>query len=92
MIKYKIMKNNLVNAVYWIVTTFLFIAYWSQVSNWYYDGVEWYGLIGAGVAANGAFIGNIIWTIITKNEKYKLEHNGQDMPFVANFKNIFKIK
>ena len=45
-----------------------------------------------GVAANGAFIGNIVWAIITKNEEYKLEHNGQDMPFVANFKNIFKIK
>ncbi len=86
------MKNNLVNAVYWIVTTFLFIAYWSQVSSWYYGGVEWYGIIGGGVAANGAFIGNIVWAIITKNEEYKLEHNGQDMPFVANFKNIFKIK
>ena len=86
------MKNNLVNVVYWVVTTFLCIAYWSQVSSWYYDGVEWYGLIGAGVAANGAFIGNIVWAIITKNEEYKLEHNGQDMPFVANFKNIFKIK
>ena len=86
------MKNNLVNVIYWVITAFLFIAYWSQVSSWYYDDVEWYGLIGTGVAANGAFIGNIVWTIITKNEKYKLEHNGQDMSFVANFKNIFKIK
>ncbi len=86
------MKNNLVNVIYWVVTTFLFIAYWSQVSSWYCDGVEWYGLIGAGVAANGAFIGNIVWTIITKNEAYKLGHNGEDMPFVANFKNIFGIK
>lgn len=87
------MNNNLINGIYWVVTTFFFIAYWSQVGGWYSSGdVEMYGIIGAGVAANGAFIGNIVWTIITKNEKYKLEHNGQDMPFVANFKNIFKIK
>ena len=73
-----------------ISTTFFFIVYWTQVSNWYYDGVEWYGLIGAGVAANGGFIGNITHTIIEKNEEYKSEHGGKDMPFVANIKKIFK--
>ena len=86
------MGNKIVNIIYWVVTTFFFLAYWTQVGSWYNDGVEWYGLIGAGVAANGAFIGNIAWTIITKNEAYKLEHNGEDMPFVKGFKNIFGIK
>jgi hypothetical protein len=86
------MGNKIVNVIYWVVTTFFFLAYWTQVGSWYNDGVEWYGLIGAGVAANGAFIGNIIWTIITKNDVYKFEHNGKDMPFVSKFKNIFGIK
>jgi hypothetical protein len=84
--------NILINTIYWIVTTFFFIVYWTQVSSWYYDGVEWYGIIGAGIAANGAFIGNIVWTIITKNEKYKLNHNGEDMSFVKKFKSLFGIK
>lgn len=82
--------NILINTIYWVVTGFFFIVYWTQVSSWYYDGVEWYGIIGAGIAANGAFIGNIIWTIISKNDVYKLEHNGKDMPFVAKLKKIFK--
>jgi len=82
--------NKIVNIVYWVVTTFFFIAYWTQVSSWYYDGVEWYGIIGSGVAANGAFIGNILWTISTKNEEYKFNNNGEDMPFVANVKKIFR--
>jgi hypothetical protein len=82
----------MVNIVYWIVTTFFFIMYWTLVGSWYNDGVEWYGIIGSGIAANGAFFGNIIWTIITKNEEYKLDHNGEDMPFVKNFKNLFGIK
>lgn len=86
------MGNKIVNVIYWVVTTFFFLAYWTQVGSWYNDGVEWYGLIGAGVAANGAFIGNIVWTIITKNDVYKFEHNGEDMPFVKGFKNIFGIK
>jgi hypothetical protein len=84
--------NKLINIIYWVVTSFFFIVYWTQVSSWYYDGVEWYGIIGAGIAANGAFIGNIVWTIITKNEKYKLNHNGEDMPFVKKFKSLFGIK
>ena len=80
------------NVIYWIVTTFFFLLFWTQVGSWYNDGVEWYGIIGSGIAANGAFIGNIIWTIITKNEEYKLDHNGEDMPFVKSFKNLFGIK
>ena len=80
------------NVIYWIVTTFFFLLFWTQVGSWYNDGVEWYGIIGSGIAANGAFIGNIIWTIITKNEAYKLDHNGEDMPFVKSFKNLFGIK
>lgn len=73
-----------------VLTTFFFIVYWTQVSNWYYDGVEWYGLIGAGIAANGGFIANIAHTIIEKNEEYKYHHNGQDMPFIRKIKSIFK--
>jgi len=84
--------NILINTIYWIVTGFFFIVYWTQVSSWYNDGVDWYGIIGAGIAANGAFIGNIIWTIISKNDAYKLEHNGQDMSFVKKFKSLFGIK
>jgi len=86
------MKNKFINIIYWIITTFFFVIYWTQVSNWYYDDVEWYGIIGAGIAANGAFFGNIIWTIITKNDEYKLKHNGKDMPFVKIFKSLFGIK
>jgi len=84
--------NKTVNLIYWVVTGFLFIAYWTQVGSWYNDGVEWYGIIGAGVAANGAFIGNIVWTIIGKNDEYKSNHNGEDMPFVKKFKSLFGIK
>ena len=51
-----------------------------------------YSTLEAFAVAFRAFIGNIVWTIITKNEAYKLNHNGEDMPFVANFKNIFGIK
>ena len=80
--------NKIVNIVYWVVTTFFFVVYWTQVGSWYYDGVEWYGLIGAGVAANGAFFGNIAWTIITKNDVYKLEHKGEDMPLVKSLKKL----
>jgi hypothetical protein len=64
-----------------------------MLPNWISSGdVDLYGLIGSGIAANGAFIGNIVWTIITKNDVYKLEHNGEDMPFVKKFKSLFKIK
>lgn len=80
--------NKIVNIIYWVVTTFFFVVYWTQVGSWYYDGVEWYGLIGAGVAANGAFFGNIAWTIITKNDVYKLEHKGEDMPLVKSLKKL----
>ena len=73
-----------------ILTTFFFVVYWTQVSNWYSDGVEWYGIIGSGVAANGAFIGNILHTIIEKNEEYKQNHNGQDMPFILKIKSLYK--
>jgi hypothetical protein len=83
------MNNKMVNLVYWIITSFFFIVFWTQVWGWYNDGVEMYGIIGSGVAANGAFIGNIVHTIIEKNEAYKLEHGGEDMPFVANVKKIF---
>jgi hypothetical protein len=84
------MKNKLINIFYWVITTLFFVIYWTQVGSWYNSGdVEMYGIIGAGIAANGAFIGNIIWTIITKNEEYKYKHGGKDMPFVANIKKIF---
>lgn len=82
----------MVNALYWIVTTFFFVIYWTFVGSWIEDGVELYGIIGAGVAANGGFIANVIWTISTKNDEYKFYHGGRDMPFVAKFKKIFGIK
>ena len=83
---------KVVNIIYWLVTTFFFIVYWTQVGSWYYDGVEMYGIIGAGVAANGGFFGNIIWTIINKNDIYKTSHKGEDMPFVKSIKGIFTRK
>ena len=84
------MKNKMINIFYWVITTLFFVIYWSQVGSWYNSGeVEMYGIIGAGIAANGGFIGNIVWTIITKNEEYKYKHGGKDMPFVVNIKKIF---
>jgi len=81
---------KIVNVIYWILTTFFFVVYWTQVGSWINSGdVELYGIIGAGVAANGAFIGNIVWTIINKNDEYKSKHGGEDMPFVKNIKSIF---
>jgi hypothetical protein len=80
---------KLINVIFYIVTTFFFVVYWTQVSNWYYDGVEWYGIIGAGVAANGGFFANIIHGIMEKNDEYKAEHGGEDMPFVKNLKRLF---
>jgi hypothetical protein len=82
----------MVNILYWIVTTFFFVIYWTFVGSWIEDGVELYGIIGAGVAANGGFIANVIWTISTKNDEYKFYHGGRDMPFVSKFKKIFNIK
>ena len=83
--------NKFINIIYWVITTFFFIVYWTQVGDWYNSGdVEMYGIIGAGIATNGAFFGNIIWTIIVKNEEYKALHNGEDMQFVKSIKNIFK--
>lgn len=78
-----------INIIYYIVTTFFFIVYWTQVWGWYDDGVEWYGIIGAGVAANGAFFGNITHSIIEANDTYKSKHGGEDMPLVKNIKSIF---
>jgi len=83
--------KNFINIFYWVITTFFFIVYWTQVGSWIDSGeVELYGIIGAGIAANGGFFGNIIWTIITKNDEYKASHNGEDMSFVKSIKNIFK--
>jgi len=84
--------NKYINIFYWVLTTFFFVVYWTQVGNWYNDGVELYGIIGAGIAANGAFIGNIVWTISTKNAEYKAKHGGKDMPFVASLKHMFTWK
>jgi hypothetical protein len=81
------------NIIYWIVTSFFFVIYWVLLPSWIQSGdVELYGLIGSGIAANGGFIGNIVWTIMTKNDKYKYYHNGKDMPFVVKLKKIFKVK
>lgn len=81
--------NKYVNIIYWVLTTFFFVVYWTQVGSWYNGDVEMYGIIGAGIAANGAFIGNVIWTISTKNAEYKAKHGGKDMPFVASLKLMF---
>lgn len=81
---------KIVNVIYWILTTFFFVVYWTQVGSWVNSGdVELYGIIGTGIAANGAFIGNIVWTIINKNDEYKSKHGGEDMPLVKNIKSIF---
>jgi hypothetical protein len=80
---------NILNLIYYIITSFFFIVYWTQVGSWYNDGVDWYGIIGAGVAANGAFFGNIIHGIIEKNDAYKSKNGGKDMPFVNAIKKIF---
>ena len=85
--------NKYVNIIYWVLTTFFFVVYWTQVGSWYNSGdVEMYGIIGAGIAANGAFIGNIAWTISTKNAEYQAKHGGKDMPFVASLKRMFAWK
>ena len=84
--------NILINTIYWVITGFIFITYWTHVSSWYYGDVDLYGIIGAGIAANGAFIGNIIWTISGKNDVYKFNHNGEDMPFIKKIKSLFGIK
>ena len=81
-----------INLFAFILTTFFFIVYWTQVVNWYYEGVNWYGIIGAGFAANGGFIGNTLHYIIEKNAEYQSDHGGKDMPWIANIKSIFKRK
>ena len=83
---------TVLNILSHVLTTFFFVVYWTQVWSWYDDGVEWYGLIGAGVAANGGFFGNITHSVIEANEAYKASHGGQDMPFVKNIKSIFSWK
>jgi len=75
---------------YIIITTFLFVIYWVNVPSWLRGGdVEPYGYIGAGVAANGAFFGNLIWELISYNDRYKADHNGQDSPIIHKLKSIF---
>ncbi len=81
--------KTFINVFSHILTTGFFIIYWTQVSNWYYDGVNWYGIIGSGFAANGGFIANITHTIMEKNDEYKYHHNGEDMPLVKTLKKIF---
>ena len=75
-----------------LLTLFFLIVYWTQVVNWYYEGVNWYGIIGAGVAANGAFIGNTLHIIVEKNAEYKSKHGGNDIPWIASIKSIFNNK
>lgn len=80
---------SVLNILSHVLTTFFFVVYWTQVWSWYDDGVEWYGIIGSGVAANGGFIGNISHSIIEANDAYKADHKGEDMPLVKNLKKIF---
>jgi hypothetical protein len=80
---------SILNIISHVLTTFFFVVYWTQVWSWYDDGVEWYGIIGSGVAANGGFIGNIAHSIIEANDAYKASHKGEDMPLVKNLKKIF---
>ena len=76
--------------VYFIVTSLLFTLYWVNVGGWIASGdVEPYGWIGAGIAANGAFIGNLIWEAMHYNDVYKADHNGQDSPVFKKLKSIF---
>ena len=71
-----------------LVTTFFFVVYWTQVGSWYDDGVDWYGIIGSGVAANGAFFGNITHSIMEANAAYQSTHGGEDMPLVKNLSKL----
>jgi hypothetical protein len=89
LINKKYMKKSTLNIITHIISTGFFIIYWTQVVNWYYEGVNWYGIIGSGVAANGAFIGNIAHTIIEANDEYRYHHKGEDMPLVKTIKKIF---
>ena len=76
--------------IYFLVTTIGVFLYWSNVRFWLLDDVDLFPIIMGGIAANGAFIANIVLTIIEQNEIYKSKNNNEDMWLVKNFKSIFK--
>lgn len=84
--------KGLINIVYFIASTIAVTAFWCNFNYWYTDDTSLLAIIMAGIAANGAFFGNIVLTIIEQNDKYKSKHNNQDMLLIKKIKNIFSRK
>jgi hypothetical protein len=76
--------KGLSTIIYSITSTIAFLAFWYNVNSWYSDDTSLLAIIIAGIAANGAFFGNITLIII--------EHNNEDMLLVRKFKKIFTSK
>jgi hypothetical protein len=84
--------KGLSTIIYSITSTIAFLAFWYNVNSWYSDDTSLLAIIIAGIAANGAFFGNIILIIIEQNDVYKSKHNNEDMLLVRKFKKIFTSK
>jgi hypothetical protein len=84
--------KGLSTIIYSITSTIAFLAFWYNVNSWYSDDTSLLAIIIAGIAANGAFFGNIILIIIEQNDVYKSKHNNEDMLLVRKFKKIFTNK
>jgi hypothetical protein len=63
---------KIIDAIYFVLTTTFFVLYWTLVWSW--TDVEPYGIIGAGIAANGAFFANLIHFLIEANARHKAYH------------------
>jgi hypothetical protein len=84
--------KGLSTIIYSITSTIAFLAFWYNVNSWYSDDTSLLAIIIAGIAANGAFFGNIMLIIIEQNDVYKSKHNNEDMLLVRKFKKIFTSK
>lgn len=76
--------------IYFVVTTIGVFLFWANVKFWLLDDVDLFPIIMGGIAANGAFIANIVLTIIEQNDVYKTKHDNEDMKIVKLFKRLFK--
>ncbi len=84
--------KGITTIIYFIIATIAFIAFWCNFNSWYSDDTSLLAIIMAGIAANGAFFGNIVLTIIEQNNIYKSKHNNEDMLLVRKFKKFFNYK
>ena len=84
--------KGLSTIIYSITSTIAFLAFWYNVNSWYSDDTSLLAIIIAGIAANGAFFGNITLIIIEQNDVYKSKHNNEDMLLVRKFKKNFTSK